>query len=162
MVTFPTWRTSEKVAPVDGDKEMTPAEVAAGISGGGRWCRSRNGSSGSGCWCRISGSGRWRRSCQRSTRPRGRCRVADPVAGNQMNRLRRRDLRTIGHTFLLLIGAKAACVDAAEMTLTKRGRTMLRKTQYQSFNATVYFSKQRRRTSCARQSARSIRKTTTR
>ena len=32
----------------------------------------------------------------------------------QMSRLKQRDLRTIGHTFLLLIGAKAACVDAAE------------------------------------------------
>ena len=68
-------------------------------------------------------------------------------AGNQMNRLKQRDLRTIGHTSLLLIGAKAACVDAAEMTLTERGRTMWRATQFQSFNATISSSKQRRRTS---------------
>ena len=32
MVTFPTWRTSGEVAPVDGDQEMVPAEVAAGAA----------------------------------------------------------------------------------------------------------------------------------
>ena len=32
MVTFPTWRTSGEVAPVDGDQQMVPAEVAAGAA----------------------------------------------------------------------------------------------------------------------------------
>ena len=32
MVTFPTWRTSGEVAPVDGDQEMVPAEGAAGTA----------------------------------------------------------------------------------------------------------------------------------
>ena len=31
-ITFPTWRTSGEVAPVDGDQEMAPAEVAAGAA----------------------------------------------------------------------------------------------------------------------------------
>ena len=32
MVTFPTWRTCGEVAPVVGDQEMVPAEVAAGAA----------------------------------------------------------------------------------------------------------------------------------
>ena len=32
MVTFPEWRTSGEGAPVDGDQEMAPAEVAAGAA----------------------------------------------------------------------------------------------------------------------------------
>ena len=31
-IIFPTWRTSGEVAPVDGDQEMAPAEVAAGAA----------------------------------------------------------------------------------------------------------------------------------
>ena len=32
MVTLPAWRTSGDVAPLDGDREMAPAEVAAGAA----------------------------------------------------------------------------------------------------------------------------------
>ena len=32
MVTFPEWRTSGECAPLDGDHEMAPAEVAAGAA----------------------------------------------------------------------------------------------------------------------------------
>ena len=49
----------------------------------------------------------WHRRCQSDAR-------------NRISRLSRRDLHTIGHISLLLIGAKVACVDAAGMTLTER------------------------------------------
>ena len=38
----------------------------------------------------------------------------------------RRELRTIGHTFLLLIGAKASCVDAAAAYVDVAGITLTR------------------------------------
>ena len=142
-VTFPEWRTSGECAPLDGDHEMAPAEVAAGaasaeVGAGADPANDQDPEADGGLNDGLA--------------------PTDPVryqsdAGNQMSRLRRRDLRTIGHTFLLLLGAKAACVDAAEMTLTEHGRTMLREKKYQSFNATISSSKQRRRTPCARQSA---------
>ena len=61
--------------------------------------------------------------------------------GNLMSRRRRRNLHTIG--YIVMIGAKiayvdadkitrAACVDAAGMTLTECGRTMMRETQANS------------------------------
>ena len=61
--------------------------------------------------------------------------------GNLMSRRRRRNLHTIEH--IVMIGAKiayvdaneitkAACVDAAGMTLTECGRTMMRETQTNS------------------------------
>ena len=158
-VTFPTWRTSGDVAPVDGDEEMAPEEEAAGASTSGTWPlmqilpmikttqRQMAGQMTTSVWHLLT---QRHRRCQSDSGP------------NKMSRLRRRKLRTIGHTFPMPIGARAACVDAAVVTLTEHGRTMLRETQFQSFNAIISSSKRRRRTFCARQLAQLIRCTTAR
>ena len=89
---------------------------------------------------------------------------------NKVSRLRRRKLHRLVRRKLHVRGpggcvrgrGRTACEDVAVMTLTEHGRTMLRETQCQSFNAIISSSKQRRRTFRARQLAQLIRCTTAR
>ena len=117
---------------MDGDQEMAPAEVAAGAAsaevGAGADQEMAPAEVAAGAASAEVGAGADPANDQ------------DPEADGGLNDgLAPTD--RIGHIFLLLIGAKAACVDAAEMTLTERGRTMWRETPFQSFNATIFFFK---------------------
>ena len=130
--TFPAWRTSGEDAPVDGVQDMTSAEVAAGAD-------QESASAEVAADAEPAGNQDPEAEGGQPTDPEappisvGRC-------SNLMSRRRRRKWHTIKHK---LIGAKiayvdadmitkAACVDAAGMTLTECGRTMMRETQTNS------------------------------
>ena len=154
-VTFPTWRTSGDVAPVDGDEDMAQAaKVADGaasveVAADGNPANNQSPEQMAGqvtmsVWHLLTQRDR---RCQSDSGP------------NKMNRLRRRKLHRLVRRKLHVRGrggcvrgrGRTACEDVAVMTLTEHGRTMLRETQFQSFNAIISSSKRRRRTFCAKQ-----------
>ena len=140
--TFLAWRTSGEDAPVDGVQDMASAEVAAGAASVEVAAGADQESASAEVAADAEPAGNQDPEAEgaQPTDPE-----APPILvgrpGNLKSRRRRRNLHTIGHK---LIGAKAAyvdadentkaaCVDAAGMTLTKCGRTtMMRETQTNS------------------------------
>ena len=157
-ITFPAWRTSGEVAPVDGDQEMAPAEVAAGaasvevaadadqemapvdVAAGADPANNQDPEADGGLNDGLA-----------PTDP-----VAPPLSVGRRQPNEPTEAERLEHNRTHIPFA-----DWCESCVRGRGRTMLRETQFQSFSATTS-SKQRRRTSCAKQSAQLIRYTTTR
>ena len=122
MVTFPEWRTSGECAPLDGDQEMSPAEVAAGAASvevsADADQEMAPAEVAAGAASAEVGAGADPANDQDPEADGGLndgSAPTDPVAPpmsvgrRQPNEPTEADLRTIGHTFLLLIGAQAAC-----------------------------------------------------
>ena len=144
-VTFPTWRTSGDVAPVDGDEEMAPVDVAADANPANNQSPEADG------WSNDNVS-------LAPTDPKG-----PPISVGCAQSIEPTVVETIAQGWCeSCVRGRGGCVRGRSRDDPHRRQDLEEGNPMPIVQCDYFSSKQRRRTSCARQSVQSIRYTTAR